>query len=178
MKDYKILKYIILCIAIIIVLCVIAIGIILRKKENINPSETINQEQETQVIARVQSRNDYFTVSNCVDKYITYLSTKQKDILYNYLDEEYKEKNNITEDNIYSHVKTFDDYYKFKAKEMYVRKLNDTISQYYVYGILTLEATEDDNEETPFYISIKLDKTNNTFSVIPDTYIDGLTVMD
>lgn len=179
MKDNKIAKIIILVIAIIIILIMITLlVIILTKKDNVHYPEETELQQDTQTVERVKNRNDYFTVSNCVDKYITYLTTKQKDILYNYLDEEYRQKNNITEDNIYSHIETLNDYYKFKAKDIYVRELQSGISQYYVYGTLTIESTGDDEEEIPFYISVKLDKTNNTFSIIPDTYIDGLEVKE
>lgn len=164
MKDNKILK-IMLIIVLIIILLILAILYINSKTQK----QTIVKAPEKQKeIVIVKNRNDFFTVANCVDKYITYLTTKEKEILYNYLDEEYKKQNNITMNNIYSYVKTFDDYYKFKAKEMYVCELSSTISQYYVYGTLTIESTGDDEEEMPFYISIKLDKANNTFSVIPN----------
>lgn len=85
------------------------------------------------------------------------------------------EKSNILiGNNILDKIETFDDYYKFKAKEMYVTQLSDTISQYFVYGTLTLETSEDEGEEKDFYISVKLDKENGTFSIIPNLYIDGM----
>ncbi len=168
---HKTLKIMIIIVLIIIVMIV---GILATLFINLKPEEQTTNEKEnkqsTETII-VQNRNDFFTVANCVSKYITYLTTKEKEILYNYLDEQYKKENNITIDNIYTYIKTFDDYYKFKAKEMYVSKLSDTISQYFVYGTLTKESTGDDDEQTPFYISIKLDKANNTFSVIPNLYI-------
>lgn len=171
MKNYKTLKMMILIVVIIILLI---LGILVSLFTNSNPQNQIIKEEQKQPkeIVSVQNRNDFFTVANCVNKYITYLTTKEREILYNYLDEEYKKEKNITIDNIYSHIKTFDRYYKFKAKEMYVGELSSTISQYYVYGTLTVEATGDDEQETPFYISIKLDKANNTFSVIPNLYIN------
>lgn len=172
MKDYKILKItsIIVLIIILLILLILTILSINSKTQK----QTIEKGPEKQKeIVIVQNRNDFFTVANCVDKYITYLTTKEKEILYNYLDEEYKKENNITMDNIYLYVKTFDDYYKFKAKEMYVCKISNTLSQYYVYGTLTIESTGDDEQEIPFYISVKLDKANNTFSVIPDLYINN-----
>lgn len=171
MKNCKTLKIMILIVVIIILLI---LGILVSLFTNSNPQNQIIKEEQKQPkeIVAVQNRNDFFTVANCVNKYITYLTTKEKEILYNYLDEEYKKEKNITIDNVYSHIETFDRYYKFKAKEMYVGELSSTISQYYVYGTLTVEATGDDEQETPFYISIKLDKANNTFSVIPNLYIN------
>ena len=94
------------------------------------------------------------------------------------LDNEYKTKNNITKDNIFTKIETLNDFYKFKAKQMYETKISDNITQYFVYGILTIEATEDDEEETKFYISVKLDKQNNTFSIIPNQYIENMKVVE
>lgn len=171
MKDNKTIKIMIIIVSIIILLILGTLTILFVNSKT--QKQTIKEEpNEKQEIVIVKNRNDFFTVANCVDKYITYLTTKEKEILYNYLDEEYKKENNITMDNIYSYVKTFDDYYKFKAKEMYVCELSSTVSQYYVYGTLTVEATGDDEQETPFYISVKLDKANSTFSVIPNLYVN------
>lgn len=77
-----------------------------------------------------------------------------------------------------NNIEIFDDYYKFKAREMYVTQLSDTISQYFVYGTLTLETSEDEGEEKDFYISVKLDKENGTFSIIPNLYVDGMKVIE
>lgn len=177
MANNQILKIII----ILIVAVIIIISGILIILLNFNPESNTQNEIETlqtleKDVTPVKDRNDFFTVANCIDKYVTYLSTKEKDILYNYLDETYKVENNITIDNVYQFVKTYDDYYKFKASEMYVANLSNNISQYYVYGTLTPESTGDDEEEIDFYISIKLDKLNNTFSVIPNKYIEGLNI--
>lgn len=168
--DNKIIKIMVIIVSIIILL-ILGILIILSVNSK-TQKQTVEEEPKNHEIVIVKNRNDFFTVANCVNKYITYLTTKEKEILYNYLDEEYKKEKNITMDNIFSYVKTFDDYYKFKAKEMYVSELSSTVSQYYVYGTLRVEATGDDEEETPFYISVKLDKANNTFSVIPNLYVN------
>ena len=84
----------------IIILCSIIIISALLLKMNFNENNNTNtidgiEYAEIQV-KEVKSRNDFFTVANCVDKYITYLSTKEKDILYNFLDEEYRKKKHIT----------------------------------------------------------------------------------
>lgn len=170
MKDNKTIKIMIIIVSLIILLILGILTILSLNSKT--QKQTVEEEPKKQEIVIVKNRNDFFTVANCVDKYITYLTTKEKEILYNYLDEEYKKEKNITIDNIYSYVKTFDDYYKFKAKEMYVCELSSTVSQYYVYGTLTIESTGDDEQETPFYISVKLDKANNTFSVIPNLYVN------
>lgn len=89
-----------------------------------------------------------------------------------------EKRNILLGDNILSNIETFNDYYKFKAKEMYETQLSDTISQYFVYGTITLETSEEEGEEKDFYISVKLDKENGTFSIIPNLYIDGMKVKE
>lgn len=160
----------------IIVIC----GILLTISNNDNIENNINTTEmpQTMEVTRVKNRNDFFTVVNCVDRYITYLSRKDPDILYNYLDEQYIKENKITKQNVLEHIQTLDDFYKFKAREMYILKDSNEIEQYFVYGTLTLEATGDDEQETKFYISVKLDKTNNTFSVIPNLYINNMKVVE
>ncbi len=165
---------------IVAMMIVIITGIIIAISNNNNEENKTNQVVESKIteISRVKNRNDFFTVVNCVDRYITYLTTQEPDILYNYLDEDYRKNNGISQSNVLNRIETLDDYYKFKAKEMYTAKNSDTIEQYFVYGTLTIEATGDDEEETPFYISVKLDKTNNTFSVIPNQYIQNMKVVE
>ena len=150
--------------------------IVIMIKHNTIVDQT-NQQQQIEV-TKVKSRNDFFTVANCISKYIPYLTNKDSQTLYNMLDNEYKTKNNITKDNIFTKIETLNDFYKFKAKQMYETKISDNITQYFVYGILTIEATEDDEEETKFYISVKLDKQNNTFSIIPNQYIENMKVVE
>lgn len=89
-----------------------------------------------------------------------------------------EERNILLGDNILNNIETFNDFYKFKAREMYVTQLSDNISQYFVYGTLTLETSEEEGEEKDFYISVKLDKENDTFSIIPKVYIDGMKVKE
>lgn len=161
-----------------IIVIVSSIIIVMLNKEEPAQDSKIKTTKEITKVSRVTNRNDFFTVANCVDRYTTYLTTKEPDILYDYLDKSYRKANDITKSNVLTKIETLDDYYKFKAKEMYVAKLSDTVEQYFVYGILTLEATEDIGGEIEFYISIKLDKENNTFSVIPNQYIQNMEIVE
>lgn len=173
-------KFFIISIGIVLTIIIIICGILLTisNSDNVENNVNTNDLPQTIEVTRVKNRNDFFTVTNCVDRYITYLSRKDADILYNYLDEQYRKTNGITKQNILENIQTLNDFYKFKAREMYILKDSNEIEQYFVYGTLTLEATGDDEQETKFYISIKLDKTNNTFSVIPNLYIDNLKVVE
>ena len=176
MKSDKMIKIVMLFIIITVILMIATIAILLTmQKETKDNGQEQTQEQITEV-SIVKDRNDFFTVANCVAKYIPYLTQKDSENLYNFLDDEYKTQNNITKENVLNKIQTLDDFYKFKARQMYETKISDTITQYFVYGTLTVESTGDDEQETKFYISVKLDRQNNTFSVIPNQYIDNMKV--
>lgn len=178
MKSDNITK-IMLSFSIITVIAIITILVILLNMQHKTQNNTLEKPQEpiTEVTI-VKNRNDFFTVANCIAKYLPYLTQKDSENLYNFLDNDYKIKNNITKENVLNKIQTLDDFYKFKARQMYETKISDDITQYFVYGTLTVETTEDDEEETKFYISVKLDKQNNTFSVIPNQYIDNMKVVE
>lgn len=176
MSNNKILKAMIIIAIIIIILIIIIISILNNKTDEKDISHDI--QQSTMELSRVKERNDFFTVKTCVDRYVTYLTTKETDILYGYLDKQYVKENNITKNNVLNHIKTYNSYFKFKAKEMYFTQISSSLSQYFIYGELTEETDEEIGKKMDFYISIKIDKNNNTFSVIPDKYIDGMIVKD
>lgn len=155
-----------------IIAIILAILLNMQKNNTTNKeSNIIEQEQIVEDIKKVTVRNDFYTVVSCIDKYLNYLATKDVQILYNYLDENYIKENQITTQNILSKIKTLEEHVKFRPEEMYVKKISDNVEQYYVFGHISKEVTEGEPEEIAFYISIKLDKVNNTFSVIPDLYI-------
>lgn len=88
----------ILGLTMIIVLCsiIIILGLLFNSNFNNNNTNTSNGIEYAEIqVEEVKNRNDFFTVANCIDKYITYLSTKEKDILHNFLDEDYRKKQHI-----------------------------------------------------------------------------------
>lgn len=178
MTDHKLLKIIILLAAIIILVIGTILAILIYFPDEKADDKEKNEITVVTEVTRVKNRNDFFTVSSCVTRYLNYLTTKETDILYAYLDESYRKEKGITKENIPEYLKLSDEYYTFRAREMYVAKLSGEVSQYYVYGNLGIESTDEVDEKTDFYISIKIDKVNNTFSVIPDLWIQGLTVKE
>lgn len=180
-KENMINRFLKIAMVIVFISIVVISSLIILLSNKSNDNQIQKEEVKTQEIiqvSRVKQRNDFFTVVNCVDRYITYLTTQEPEILYDYLDEAYRKEKGITKENVLNKLETLDDYYKFRAKEMYVTKLSDGLEQYFVYGILTLEATEEIEGEIKFYVSIKLDKQNNTFSVIPNQYIQNMEIIE
>lgn len=162
----KILKTIIMIIVIIVIL-VIALFILKNKSENnVNAIPIINEENieigGTKKIEKVTSRDDFYIIEKCIQKYMGYLKEKDIEKIYGCLDEEFLEKENITKNSITKELenwKTGD----FTAEKMYVYDDTETISEYFVAGLM---------ENKEYYIIVKVDYDNETFSVLPNYYID------
>ena len=68
-------KFFIISIGIVLTIILIICGILLTISNNDNVENNVNTNDLPQTIevTRVKNRNDFFTVTNCVDRYITYL---------------------------------------------------------------------------------------------------------
>ena len=148
---------------IIVVVGVIFLGIYKLFFEKKSENENI----DTETIEIVTNQNDFFTVSSCVSRYINYLSASDNDKIYMLLGKEYKEKNNITKENLNNYIKYLDGIYSFNPKKMFVQRLGLNTYKYYVYGLISKESIDITPEESNFYISVILDRKNGTFAIEP-----------
>lgn len=124
--------------------------------------------KEKNEIGIVTSTSKFYTVSNCVYRYITYLQSKDIDSLILVLDTSYKTKNSINKNNIIEKLGKLDGIYSFEARKMYQEKLNDHITKYYVYGYLREEMINQiDDNRNDYYVIVTLNTKNKTFSVTP-----------
>ena len=118
-------------------------------------------------ITIVTSTSKFYTVSNCVYRYITYLQAKDTDSLLLLLDNKYKKNNKIDNNNILDKISYLDGLYNFEARKMYEEKLNDNITRYYVYGYLVEEKIDDIGSVSDYYVIVTLDTKNKIFSITP-----------
>lgn len=154
-----------------IVIITILLVILSLKQEKTQPDHTINniEEQEdnleevgTKKIEKVTSRDDFYIVENCMKKYIKYVQEKDIDKIYNCLDEEFLNQEKITKDKLKQEIenwRTGD----FIAEKIYVYDDTETISEYFVAGFL---------ENKEYYGIVKIDYDNETFSILPNYYIE------
>lgn len=140
--------------------------------ENILQEESEQSNKGKNPIQKVKERNNFYTVSACIDKYLSYLYDGDIDILYNYLDAEYIKQKGITKNSILEKIGKIDTYKIFAAKEMYEQKITENITKYYAYGVIKDEMEDGESQEEDFYITIKIDSQNGSFSVLPNTYIE------
>ena len=78
-------------------------------------------------VVLVNDYNRFYTVSSCVTKYLNTLSSNNVENILTILDKNYKEKNNITEDNIYNYINKVDDVYSFSPRKMYYKETNNYV---------------------------------------------------
>ena len=144
---------------------------IINSKEQI---ETTEKQNSINSIEKVKERNEFYTVMACVNKYLNYLYAKDINSLYGCLDKSYIEQNNITTNNILQKIKELDNSKIFKPQEMYKQKITENVTQYFAHGIIIDDLIEEQEEvkKEDFYVSIKIDSSLETFSVLPDIYIN------
>lgn len=180
------LEKIIFILAIIIVLIILVImGIIYFNRGEVvyNIDEVGNDDTTEEIDSTIQyvtTRNDYYAVETCVNKfYIYYMSLfdseeadiddeeENKEYLYNMLDEDYINFKNITLNNIETkleEIKQSD----VNVNKMYVSQKSQNIYLYLVQGRIREKSSE---EIKDFEVLIKIDTSNKTFSVYLEDYI-------
>lgn len=145
---------------IIIVLCVIVALILIFY-------QIFNFDKKSNNINIVTSSSKFYTVSNCVSRFISYLNANDSDSIYLLLDSAYKKKNNISINNVLDNIGRFDNYYSFQATKMFQEELDSNITKYYVKGYLSVEDIDYSSNRTDYYLIVTLDTKNSTYSVIP-----------
>lgn len=154
MKDNK--EKIIAIILVILVIVVLGINLFTNKSEKIDTSIKILEE-----------RNRFFEVSNCVDKYIKYVSLKDIDSIYTLFSAKYKEENNITKENIINYIPNLNGNFSFSATRIYKQQLNEKTFKYYVKGYYTQEIMDNFSPRIDFNVIVYMYPENMTFSIEP-----------
>ncbi len=145
-----------------------------------NETNTDLIETNTKQLHKVDDRNEYYMIKNCVNKFYIYRVVEQDTVLeetekelyaqniYNMLDKEYIGAENITLDNLTSKIPPINDV-KIGISKMYVSKQNDEISIYLVEGTLRDKST---GEISEYKIMLKANTKNRIFSIFLKDYID------
>lgn len=149
--------------ALVLVVAVFILGIYKLFVEKNDNKEKI----DTTTISILNDSNRFFTVSSCVSKYINYLSVKDTDNLLILLSKEYKEKEEINDDNLYEKIGTINGTNSFTGKKIYEQRLSKTIYKYYVYGFTQEELMDSMSSKKDYYLIVILDEENMTFSIEP-----------
>ena len=182
LRNNKILIIVITLVLAILLVILILYFIIDDNKNNL-PDEISSAEIESNTelngnidstLKRVDNRNNYYIVRNCIFKYFSYNSIDSvennskeytSEYLYSLLDAEYINFKNITKDNILDIVDPVK-YSDIIINDMYVSQRSYDISVYFVYGEL-----KNESDIIPFSIMVKIDRDNSTFKLLLDDYV-------
>lgn len=171
-------KILIICLALIIIL-IVCMFIVANKQTNNKEFDRSNSdnivdekiEQNNKELEQVKSATAYFTVQSCVNKYISYILENDSEAVYNILDNDYIEKNEITENNVLNKINDITEQVVFEATKMYVEEIDENNNKYYVSGVLKqddlgyIEETTVVNDN--FSIAVVLNLEDMIFSIIP-----------
>ena len=160
--------------AIILVILTILVLVI----SNFTKREEIKKEDKKYIVT---NPSNFYTVNSCIYRVITYISSENKRDMMLVLNDDYRIKNKITEDNILDLFPKIEQGSTFVSTKMYYENINTNIKKYYVQGYIEtnqLVNLEDSvNLETKkLYFIVYLDTENKIFSIEPysgDIFMDG-----
>lgn len=187
-----------IALVIITVIIIIIIGLLfyLKRGRILHGIDEVGEELETNfddTIKRVTSRNEFYAVKNCVNKFYLdyakiYNTASNSDILiideeaeksmqadkkanitavYEMLDTEYIKAKQVTNNNLETTLPKINDSI-VSITNMYVSKKSNRLSIYIVEGTLREKTSGNISD---FRIIVKLDGQNRTFSVLPNEYV-------
>lgn len=123
-----------------------------------------NQPIKDSNIKAVTNYTKFYTVSNCVQEYLDNANNKNKEVIYNILNDDYINENGIDAKNVLNYTDKLTKSYNFTALKMNVLEGINT-DVYSVYGKI-LEEDETGIGEDIFFI-VNICKKNMTFSITP-----------
>lgn len=161
MKRDKLLLIVVIT-ALILALIVFAI---IKKNDNSNKNNVTNNK-----LVLVDDYSTFFTVEDCVNRYIDYISDEEVERVLNTLNEEYKKENKL-DNNTIAMLDTFNlkgNINYFKSMKMYQQKINVYKYRYYVYGKIYRETEENDmNFVSDYYVIVDMNNNTHTFDITP-----------
>ena len=175
------LKKCIIAIITVIIIIIVALIILMQfdiEKDENKMHQVTNEEYEEflsnlqlNTVNIVKDRDTFFTVASCVDKYLINIYNENAQNIYELIDQTYIDKFSISQSNVLNKVDNYSELQIFSPKKMYELNENETFSVYYVYGKIRDDAMEEIMPESDFYVTVKLDKVNRTFSIMPEGYM-------
>lgn len=155
----------ILVIVVIIILFILLLTFLIIKKKEDDKAQINNK------VTLVDDYSTFFTVEDCINRYIDYISDGETNRVLNVLNEDYKKENQITDNNVINVLDTL--YFKnninyFKSLKMYSQKINAYTYKFYVYGKVYRETEENDFEFiSDYYIVVTINNNQKVFDITP-----------
>jgi len=113
----------------------------------------------------VTNASEFFTVANCISKYVTFLQAKEKESIYVLLDQEYIDKNDVSVENVLSFVPDVKEGSISKCIKMYKKRINEQVVSYYVHFQVEENVFEGIGEKSDLYAIVYLMENKGVFSI-------------
>lgn len=139
------------------------------------------KKQEDDNIEIVTNYSNFYTVNSCLYRLVTYLHSDDKESIMLVLSDDYKNKNQVTNENVLNEFPNVDVDSTFVSNKMYYQKLKNNITKYYVRGYIEENQISDNfdtnklNREEVYFI-VYLDTEQKIFSIEPysgEIFMDG-----
>ncbi len=159
-------------IIIVIILIIITVALIMINKYKKKENNILDKQDEFEVkannqISEVTFDNEIMNIKECIQKYINYFYEEDYNAIYEILENNYKNINNITVNNINNSVKNI--YGQFILDKLEKREININLAVYYAYGNITYENYTVDEEQR---YTIIVDYAKSKFYLIPEILED------
>ena len=128
---------------------------------------TENNKSVSNNIVLVNDPSEFYTVSSCLTKYVTYVSSKDNEKIYIMLDSNYIDKNNITVDNVFDFISLYDGEYTQSSIRMYSQQINSYTTKYYVKYVINQSIMDVATEDIIQYAIVVLNERELSFSIEP-----------
>ena len=160
MKDNSKLTAIIL---VVVTIIVVVVSLIIEKN---------GQESDERDILIVTNASNFYTVNSCLYRVMTYVSAQDIESLMLLLNENYKNENKITKDNVLDLFSDVDSNSTFVSEKMYYETLSSNLVKYYVKGYIEENQIYDDEvlkkeDRNSVYFIVYLDSSDKIFSIEP-----------
>lgn len=196
----KLKKSIIIILFVIFIIAVVLIVLLSSKingEEEYQPTENDIKEvkeilNEDNKVSKISSLSDYFIIKNCMDSYIAY----SRDLYYaqdvetkdaKYMNERMlsiipkfvQDKLNLDNNNLYKTVAAPASLYRIEgiygSKQALDANFNSDIMAYFINGTF-INTDDGNNKKEKFEMIVIVDNINETFCIIPKSYIEAQKV--
>ena len=162
----------------IVAIILVALTILVVIFSTFTKKEEIKKEEKMYIVT---NQSNFYTVNSCLYRVITYISSGNKNDMMLVLREDYKNKNKVTEDNIFDLFPKVEQGSTFVSTKMYYETIDNNIKKYYVQGYIEKNQLVNLNDSSKFektnvYFIVYLDSENKIFSIEPYSgkiFMDG-----
>ncbi len=160
MKNKKVVS---ICLLVILAILVFALVIVERVKYQNN----LDTEGK---VYNIDNYSVFFTVDECANRFIGYISSGNTENLLLLLNKEYIQKYGINSSNVIDKIDTMnfkDKIITMQTKKVLAKKISNNVVKYYISGELYLDEIDETTKYGNYYLEINIDSDTLIFDITP-----------